>query len=166
MEIRFPLWPPIHEHTQRPTHIHPHTHTHTNTHTYIYIYIYIYIHQRSLSCHKWTREELQQMDQKIRKQISMHKALHPRDDIDRLYLSRKEGGRELARNEDGVDASIWGLEDWIKKSKERLITAIKSITRITNNNNNKETEIERKRIVWIFQATNERNLTRKDRDGT
>ena len=23
----------------------------------------------------------------------MHKALHPRDDVDRLYVSRREGGR-------------------------------------------------------------------------
>ena len=37
---------------------------------------------------KWTRE-LKQMDQKIRKLITMHKALHPRDDVDRLYVSRK-----------------------------------------------------------------------------
>ena len=26
----------------------------------------------------------------------MHKALHPCDDVDRLYVSRKEGGRGLA----------------------------------------------------------------------
>ena len=27
--------------------------------------------------------------------MTMHKALHPRDDVDRLYVSRKEGGRGL-----------------------------------------------------------------------
>ena len=43
---------------------------------------------------KWTREELKQMDQRTRKLMTMHKALHPRDDVDRLYVSRKEGGRE------------------------------------------------------------------------
>ena len=35
---------------------------------------------------KWTREELRQIDQKTRKLMTMHKALHPRDDIDRLYV--------------------------------------------------------------------------------
>ena len=39
---------------------------------------------------KWTREELKQMDQRARKLMTMHKALHPRDDVDRLYISRKE----------------------------------------------------------------------------
>ena len=27
--------------------------------------------------------------------MSMYKALHPRDDVDRLYVSRKEGGKDL-----------------------------------------------------------------------
>ena len=40
------------------------------------------------------------MDQRTRKLMIMYKALHPRDDIDRLYVSRKEGGRRLASIED------------------------------------------------------------------
>ena len=40
------------------------------------------------------------MDQRTRKLMTMHKALHPRDDVDRLYVSRKEGGRGLASIED------------------------------------------------------------------
>ena len=36
----------------------------------------------------------------------MHEALHPRDDVDKLNVSRKDGGRGLASIEDGVDASI------------------------------------------------------------
>ena len=52
--------------------------------------------------------------------MTMHKALHPRDDVDRLYVSRKEGGRGLANIEDSVDASIQPLED----KHGGLITAI------------------------------------------
>ena len=33
---------------------------------------------------KWTRDELKQMDQRTRKLMTMYKALHPRDDVDRL----------------------------------------------------------------------------------
>ena len=35
---------------------------------------------------KWTRDELKQIDQRIRKLMTMQKALHPRDDVDRLYV--------------------------------------------------------------------------------
>ena len=41
----------------------------------------------------WTREELRNVDIRTRKLVSRYKALHPRDDIDRLYVTRKEGGR-------------------------------------------------------------------------
>ena len=46
---------------------------------------------------KWTREELKQMDQRTRKLMIMHKTLHPTDDVDRLYTSRKWGGREALK---------------------------------------------------------------------
>ena len=35
---------------------------------------------------KWTKGELKQTDQRTRKLITMYKALHPRDDVDRLYV--------------------------------------------------------------------------------
>ena len=38
---------------------------------------------------KWTRDELKQMDQRTRKLMTMHKALHPGDDVNWLYVSRK-----------------------------------------------------------------------------
>ena len=55
---------------------------------------------------KLTREEPKQIDQRTRKLMTIHKALHPRDDVDRLYVSRKEVGRGLASIENSVDASI------------------------------------------------------------
>ena len=58
---------------------------------------------------KWTREGLKQMDQRTRKLMTMHKALHSRDDVDRLHVSSKEGGRGLASIENTVDASIQRL---------------------------------------------------------
>ena len=51
------------------------------------------------------------MDQRTRKLMTVHKALHPRDNVDRLYVLRKEGGRGLASIEDSVDASIQRFED-------------------------------------------------------
>ena len=44
----------------------------------------------------------------------MQKALHPRDEDDRLYVPRKEGGKGLASTEDRVDTSIQRLEDDIQ----------------------------------------------------
>ena len=77
---------------------------------------------------KWIRDQLKQMDQRTRKLMTMHKTLHLRDDVDRLYVSRKEGGRGIASIEDSVDTSIQRLEDYIEKHERGLITAIRNNT--------------------------------------
>ena len=64
-----------------------------------------------------------QMDKRIRKLMTMLKALHLKDVVDRLCVSRKEGRRRLASIQDSVNASIQRLEDYVKKRRERLITA-------------------------------------------
>ncbi len=66
--------------------------------------------------------------------MTMHKALHPRDDVDRLYVSRKERGRGLTRIEDSVETSIQRLEDYIQKYDGGLITTIRNDTDNTMDN--------------------------------
>ena len=51
------------------------------------------------------------------------RASDPKDDTDRFYMSRKEGGRGLISIEDCVDATIQEIEEYTKKSKARLNTA-------------------------------------------
>ena len=89
---------------------------------------------------RWTREELQQINQRTRKLMTMHKALHPRDDVDRVYVSRKEGGRGLSSIQDSVDASVQRIEDYIKNCGGRLVTATR--------NNTDNTSINRTKITW------------------
>ena len=64
----------------------------------------------------------------------MQKALHLRDDVDRLYVSRKEGGRGLTSIEDSIDASIQRLKDYIQKREGGLMTATRNETENTMNN--------------------------------
>ena len=64
----------------------------------------------------------------------MHKTLDPREDVDRLYVSRKEGGRGFANIEDSIDTSIQRLEDYTGKHKGGPITAIRNDTDNTMDN--------------------------------
>ena len=57
--------------------------------------------------------------------MTMHKPLHPRDEVDRLNVSRKEVGRGLASIEDNVDVLIQRLEVNIEKHEGGLIIATK-----------------------------------------
>ena len=62
--------------------------------------------------------------------MNMRKALHPRDDVDKLFIWRKDGGRGLA----SIEASIQRLEEYIEKLGERLITATRNNTDNTRTN--------------------------------
>ena len=51
---------------------------------------------------------------------------NPWDDVERLFVARKERGRGLTIIQDNIDALI-RLEDYIKKRGGRLITATGNI---------------------------------------
>ena len=71
----------------------------------------------------WRKSELQAIDRKTRKLFTIYEALHPKSDVDRLYIPRKEGGRGLISIEDCVELAIRGLEVYVHGSEERLIQA-------------------------------------------
>ena len=76
--------------------------------------------------------------------MTMHKGLHPRDDIDSLYVPRKDGGRGLASIEDIVNTFIQRLEDYIEKHEGGLIMAIRNNTDNTIDNRMTKTGKENK----------------------
>ena len=49
----------------------------------------------------------------------MHMTLNSRDDVDRLYVWRKEEGRGRTSIQDSVDASIQKLEDSQKEMQKK-----------------------------------------------
>ena len=76
-------------------------------------------------------------------------------------------GRGLSNIGNSVDQSIGGLEDYFKKSKERLTTVTRNSTekKDQKKNNNKEIEMGRKITVWVFlaikwQISHQKTLTR------
>ena len=84
--------------------------------------------------------------------MSMHKVLHPRDDVDRLYASRKEDRKGLACIEDSVNASIQRFEDYIEKRGRILFRVTRNDTDSTRIS---RTEITRKQ-KWEEKQLNGR----------
>ena len=71
----------------------------------------------------WIKSELQAMDKKTRKLFTIYRALHPKSDVDRLYIPRKEGRRGLISIDHCVELAIRGLEVYVHGSQETLIQA-------------------------------------------
>ena len=44
---------------------------------------------------KWNVAELDEMDRKTRKIMTLNKEFHPKSDVDRLYVTQSKGGRAL-----------------------------------------------------------------------
>ena len=88
---------------------------------------------------KWSRDELKQMDQRTRKLMTMHKALHPRDDVDSLYASRKWEGKQLYGRFKRLINNISHDKTWtwlrkgnFKRETESLLIAAQNNAVITN----------------------------------
>ena len=71
----------------------------------------------------WKKSQLQAIYRRTRKLFTIYGALHPKSDVDRLYIPRKEGGRGLISIEDCVVLAIRSLEVYVHGSEERLIEA-------------------------------------------
>jgi hypothetical protein len=59
----------------------------------------------------WRIEEIKQIDRKTRKMLTMYKMHHPKADIGRLYVKRKEGGRGLLQVEAAYKAEIVNIAE-------------------------------------------------------
>ena len=75
----------------------------------------------------WTHGELEALDRKLRKSMTMHNALRSKSDIYRLYLPRTEGGGGLVSATDAVKIPIVGLERYVRDSTKSLIIAARNV---------------------------------------
>ena len=55
--------------------------------------------------------------------FDIYGSLHPKSDVDRLYIPRNDGGKGLISTEDCVELAIRCLEVYVHGSEERLIQA-------------------------------------------
>ena len=76
----------------------------------------------------WTINECTELDRLIRKQMTLYNALHPRDDVDRLYVTRKSGGRGLLSVSDVVTLEKHSLTSCVSKSKEPIMVKIREFS--------------------------------------
>ena len=81
----------------------------------------------------WTKKELEELDRKTRKLMTMYRARHPKSDVDRLYLQRCDGERSLLRLEDCVQVEVHSPEKQLSTSKEKILKEVIRSRVIENN---------------------------------
>ena len=66
---------------------------------------------------------MQAIDGETRKLFKRYGDLHPKSNVGRLYIPRKDGERGLIAIEDCVELAVRGLEVYDHGSEERLLQA-------------------------------------------
>ena len=73
---------------------------------------------------QWKESELEDVSRKSRKTMKMYGVLHPKSDVTRLYIKRKEGGRCLISVEHCVREEGNSLGSYVANSEENLIREV------------------------------------------
>ena len=73
---------------------------------------------------RWTKEERQTLDRMTRK-VTMNDAFHPKSDVDRMYVSREDGGRGLISCEECVTDEENSLGWYVRNSLDVLLQGVK-----------------------------------------
>ena len=63
---------------------------------------------------KWNKDELKSLDKRTRKFMMKHGALHPKNDVDRVYLNKEMGGRGLISCEGCIMMEENNLEWYVR----------------------------------------------------
>jgi hypothetical protein len=80
----------------------------------------------------WHQEEIQKLDRKTRKMLTIYGQHYPRADIDRLYVPKKEGGRGLMQVEGAYIAETVNLVEYVESKEDPLIQIVRTHQHYTN----------------------------------
>jgi hypothetical protein len=76
----------------------------------------------------WRTGEMKTIDRKTRKMLTMYKMHHPKADIDRLYVKRKEAGRALVQIEAAYKTEIINIAEYLNTNykEDQFVNIFKS----------------------------------------
>lgn len=85
--------------------------------------------QYSFNILNWTTAVIKRMGVKTRKLLTCHRMHHLKADIDRLYTSRSEGGRELVQLELSYKLTSIVLQRYLETTKVCMMVCVKEYER-------------------------------------
>ena len=94
---------------------------------------------------EWKTNELKVLDRKTRKMMTLYGALHPKSDVDRVYLARQKGRRGLISCEMCVKAEENNLAWYVRNSNERLMAGVRKIKILDSEGAKEKNEFKRDR---------------------
>ena len=72
----------------------------------------------------WKMSEIERLDTKTRKALTIHIMHHPKADVNRMYLPRRSGGRGLTKLETAYKSITMGLETYLRNTDDALLQLV------------------------------------------
>ena len=94
---------------------------------------------------EWKTDELKVLDRKTRKMMRTYGALHPKRDVDRVYVARQKGRRGLISCEMCVNSEENNLAWYVRNSNERWMAGVRKINILDSEGAKEKNEFERDR---------------------
>jgi len=116
----------------------------------------------------WTMTELNHLDIRFRKLLSMHGAHHIKSNVDRLYLPRSCGGRGFLSLVDVVECERRSLAEYLCSAEESLLHCARDVLRIKDRGTVDDYlgECRQRRIVhWRNMSLHGEFLKKLDKGG-
>ena len=73
----------------------------------------------------WSLTEIKKVDTKVQKLLIINRMHHPKSDVNRLYLSRMEGGRGLVQLELSLKTLIIGMDIYLNNTNDWMLKLAK-----------------------------------------
>ena len=98
------------------------------------------------------------MDRKSRKTIAMYGVLHPKSDVDRLYVKRKEGNRGLINVEQCIreEENSWGF--YVTNSEENLISGVSATETINTRETIMSLDFKKQKAKELKEKRSEKRM--------
>ena len=103
----------------------------------------------------WNIADVQRMDAKTRKLLTANRMHHPKADVDRIYLSRKQGGRGLTQLALLFKTTTIGLETYLQNTSDWMLRIVQKYD--SNNKLHstiKESELYRRELGTEIEPSN------------
>ena len=88
----------------------------------------------------------------------MYGGLHPKSDVDRLYVKRKEGGRGLIRVERCIREEENSLRFYVTNSEENLIRGVSAAGIINTRENITSVEFKTQKAKELMEKWSEKGM--------
>ena len=106
----------------------------------------------------WKASELKDLDKKLRKTMKMYGGLHPKSDVDRLYVKRKEGGRGLISVEQCIREEENSLGFYVANSEENLIRVVSAAETINTRETITSVEFKKQKAKELKEKWSEKRM--------